>query len=159
MKGVDVEAESFHHAAICYKSFTEEPLEGQIFEDLGEKGFQLFDRKNKITKEHVILIMKALAKMHATFLCIKDQNPEMIEKYTKMEDLLIKIFKVKNSACFAWHRQECVRALDALEGCENQDLIDRVNKVLNEDVMQQFEEALSGKDAEPYSVLCHGDVS
>lgn len=159
MKKIDVESEGFHHVPNCYKTLTEQPLEGQLFEDLREKGFELYDRKNKISKEHVILIMKALAKMHATFLCIKDQKPEMAKKYTKMDDLLIKIFKVEKSACFTWHKQECQKALKVLKKCENKDLVQKVNNLLNKNVMQEFEEVLSGNNSEPYSVLCHGDVS
>lgn len=158
-KGINVETEGFHHIAVCFKSFTEEPFEGQVFEDLSENGFFLHDRKKSLSKDHVILVMKALAKMHATFLCIKDQNPELIEEYRQMEDLLIKIFKIEDSACLQWHRQEAENAMEVLKHCENKDLVDRVHKVLNGDaVLKQFEQSLSGFNAEPYSVLCHGDV-
>lgn len=58
-----------------------------------------------------------------------------------------------------WINQQKEEAMKALKNCTNQDLIDRVHKVLKVNIIQQFEETLSGSDAEPYSVLCHGDVT
>lgn len=158
-KGIDVESgEGFNHVATWYKSLDEEPFEGQFFDDLSKSGYVMHDRFKDLSKAHVILVMKALAKMHATFFCIKDQQPELIEEYTKMEDFLIKIFKVENSSNLVWLLEQKLQAMAALKNCTNQDLIDRVHKVMKADSIQQFEESLSGLDAEPFAVLCHGDV-
>lgn len=71
-KGINVEGgHGFNHVANWYKSLDDEPFEGQFFQDLSTSSFVLHDRHQDLSKDHVILVMKALAKMHATFLCIK----------------------------------------------------------------------------------------
>lgn len=150
--------EGFHHIPICYKSLYEEPNEGQFFEDLSLEGFSLHDRHKPLSNDHVLLVMKTLGKMHATFLAIKHQNPKLVEKFTKMEDLVIKIYKVENSSNYLWLNEEKVRAMKLLDQCENQDLIDKVHALLDNNILEKFEETLSGSNSEPYAVLCHGDV-
>ena len=64
----------------------------------------------------------------------------------------------ENSSNLVWLKEQNEQAMNALKNCTNQDLIDRVHKVLKADSIQQFEECLSGVKAEPFAVLCHGDV-
>lgn len=152
------EIEIENNFAKCFKALKEHPFEGIFFEDLSDKGFTLHDRHKDITKNHVMLVLKALANLHGTFLCLKNQKSDFAEKFKNTEDFLIKIFKKENSSNLAWINEQKKDALRGLKYCKNQDLINRVHNVLNVDIVQQFEEALSGSDAEPFSVLCHGDV-
>lgn len=58
-KGINVKMEGFHHTARCYKSLTEEPYEAQ---DLNDYGFEMYDILREVTREHVLLVMRTLAK-------------------------------------------------------------------------------------------------
>jgi Ecdysteroid kinase-like family len=158
-KGIDVEADGFRHVAKCYQAFGEEPFEGIIFEDLKFNGFEMFDRHKKLTREHVILTMKALAKMHAVGYAIKDQKPELIEKYKTMPDLLIKICADENSSIRIWIETQAKLAATVLDKCQNEEIKKRIKKILDTDFIAQFEEVIDGRLAEPYANICHGDVS
>lgn len=156
-KGIDVEKEGFHHTALSYGIINEEPFEGIFLEDLTAKSFEMFDRKKELTREHVLLTMKALAKMHAISFAINDQKPELIEKYKPMEDLLVKLCNDPDSSVRIFVETNNQKAIEVVKKSTNEDLKSRVLKVLNGDILQQFDDAINAKYAEPYAVLCHGD--
>jgi hypothetical protein len=62
--GVD----GFFEAPHVHSIHTEAPHDSIFFEDLKARNFEMFDRFKDLSKEHVMLVMKALAKMHAVFL-------------------------------------------------------------------------------------------
>ena len=50
----------------CFHSILEKGKEQNYFEDLREKGFQMFDRKRGMDVPHAMLILKELARLHAS---------------------------------------------------------------------------------------------
>lgn len=157
-KGVKIETEGFFEVPYCYKSMTVEPYEALFLEDLSEKGFGVANRKESFSKEQVILVIKTLAKMHALFYSIKDQQRENVEKYFALSDAFSKSFSGKNSISNAWLRTQINLALALVEKQEESDFKRRVLSVLNRDYFEQFNELVNGQSAEPFAVLCHGDV-
>lgn len=157
-KGVKIETEGFFEVPYCYKSMTDEPYEALFLEDLSEKGFGVANRKESFSKEQVILVIKTLAKMHALFYSIKDQQRENVEKYFALSDAFSKSFSGKNSISNAWLRTQINLALTLVEKQEESDFKRRVLSVLNRDYFEQFDELVNGQSAEPFAVLCHGDV-
>lgn len=91
--GINVEVERFHEVPMYFKFLVEAPFEGIFLEDLKEKRFEVFPRKKTFTREHVLLVVKALAEKHAISLCIKDQQPQLIEKFRKLSDLFVANYK------------------------------------------------------------------
>lgn len=157
-KGIKIESEGFFEFPHCYKSINVEPYEALFLEDLKAKNFELADRKKSFTKDHVLLVLNALAKMHALSFSLKDQKPELIEKYFTMEDIFSKSYSDKNSVTYSWIRTQIDMALEMIEKLEESDFKNRVLGVLKGDFFEQFDRSVDGRAAEPYGVLCHGDV-
>ncbi|CAG9802885.1 unnamed protein product [Chironomus riparius] len=156
-KGIDVEKEGFHEVPICYKTLTEEPYEGIFMEDLKASGFDMFDLRKDLTKDHVFLVMKALAKMHAIFYSIKDQNPEWTVKYKTQKDLFILMTEKGKSPMDPWFESMKKQALKVINESENTDMVEKINKLLNNKFNKLIENCFDLEKAEPYATLCHGD--
>ncbi|KAH8414017.1 hypothetical protein KR222_001937 [Zaprionus bogoriensis] len=54
-----------------------------IFEDLGVEKYVMADRVKRLDKEHVHLILRKLAKMHATSAVLNERNAGSLEKYDR----------------------------------------------------------------------------
>jgi hypothetical protein len=154
-KGILVNEDGFHEVAKCYKSMTEEPFEGLFFEDLNESGFEMFDRFKKATKEHVMLVMKSVAKFHAISFAVKDQDPEWMAPFKEMKDIFLERDGDENMKI--WYNALKKQASDVLQTCENQDMIERVDKAINGDLFELLGDCIFGTKAEPYAILSHGD--
>lgn len=155
-KGIDVDVDGYHHAPFCYKSMIEEPHEGLFFEDLKASNFEMFDRFKDLTVDHVFLAMKAIAKMHAIFFCLKDQKPELIAKYKEMEDIFM--MRKGDNHMMAWFESLKETARGSLKDCDSE-LLEKVNELFNKSFYELLSDCITGADAEPYTILCHGDVS
>lgn len=157
-KGIKIKTEGFYEVPHCYKSLTEEPFEALFFEDLKEQGFQLLNTKKCWTKDHVMLVLKALAKMHAIFYCIKNQTPEVVEKYRTLTDTFTMSFSDKNTISNSWICTQIELAIKLIERQEESEFKKKVLNFLKKDFFESFNELVDGKNAEPYAVLCYGDV-
>lgn len=156
-KGIDVEKEGFNGVAHCYKALHEEPSEGLIFDNLKVKGYEMFDRHVDLTKDYVILTMKALGKLHALFYSLKDQKPELVQKFQDIDDLLINFCNDGDSSIRIMMETQKEMAIKLIKKSNNQDMVKRVLNILNNDIRKQLREAVRGDKAEPYATLCHGD--
>lgn len=158
-KGIDIEKDGFHQAPYCFKTLTAEPFEALFFDDLKVKGFEMFDRFKEVTKEHVFLVMKSLAKMHALFYSIKDQNPKLIESYFELRDLFIMFCERKNSAMSTWYESMKKQAAVVINECKDVQMKNKVNAFLEKSIYDLMSNCCDRKKTEPYATLCHGDVS
>lgn len=155
---ITVEIDGFYEIPLCHKAITEEPFEGLYFEDLKMKNFEIFSRTEDLTRQHVILVMKVLAKMHATFYCIKEQNPSVIEPYITRNDYFIMRCERKGSLMNSWYENSKNQALEVIDKCGNEELVQKVHALLSQDITTLFKRCLNLKITEPYATLCHGDV-
>lgn len=158
-KGIDVEKDGFHHAPHCYKTLAEEPYEGLYFEDLKANGFEMFDRLKEVSKEHVLLVMQILAKMHAIFFSIKDQNPKEIEPYQTVSDHFVMQCEKENSPVRAWLESCKEQALEMINKKESNEVTEKIKSIYKDELYNLYKECINIDDSEPYAVLCHGDVS
>lgn len=156
-KGIDVEKEGFHHVPFCYKTLVDDPYEGLYFEDLKAKGFEMFDRHKNVTKEQVVLVMKSLAKFHAISYSIKDQTPELIQSYQELTDIFLQ--RKGDNNMNIWFETIKNQARDTISELTNPDLIDKLDNILKLNFFELLECCIESKAAEPYAVICHGDVS
>jgi len=157
-KGINIEKDGFHHIPFCYKTLTEEPFEGLYLEDLKASGFEMFDRLKEVTKEHVFLVMKNLAKMHAIFYSMKDQKPELIESCTEIKDILLILCDKENSSMTPWFESLKKQALEVVNKSNNKDMIKRIENLLEKNFSELLKNCFDLAKTEPYAVLCHGDV-
>lgn len=155
-KGIDIKTEGFHEIPYCYKSITEDPNEALYFEDLKVSGFEMFDRLKDLTKEHVFITMKAIAKMHAVFFAIKDQQPDLIAELRNMVDIFMQRRDDPNMAF--WFDNLTKQARSSIENCDDV-LIEKFDNLFKAPFFDLFSESISAEAAEPYAIVCHGDVS
>lgn len=158
-KGIDIENEGFHHVPLCYKTLTEEPYEGLIFDDLKARGFDMFDRLKEVTKDHVFLVMRTLGKLHAVFYAIKDQKPELFESYYTLKDSFTIMAETEQSTLPAYYNSLKKQTLEVVEKCDDLELKERIVNYLKNDYEELIEHCLSREKSEPYTAICHGDVS
>lgn len=158
-KGINVEAETFHEVPFCYKTLLKAPFEAIFLEDLKEKNFAVFPRKKTVTREHMNLVVKALAKKHAISFCLKDQKPEFIENYKNMNDLFLDNFSNKSEITYLWVSTQVELATKTFKKLDESDFKTKVLEILKNDFFDQLAKTVDGKAAEPYAVICHGDVS
>lgn len=69
LKGIQT-AEMFTEYPVCYKTITTEPIESLFFEDMNLTEFMVID-KDELTVEHVLIVMRTLAKFHAISFALK----------------------------------------------------------------------------------------
>lgn len=158
-KGIDIEKDGFNQVPHCFKTLVQEPYEGLFLEDLKVSGFEMFDRFKEVTKEHVELILKSLAKMHAIFYAIKDQNPKLIESYIDLVDILLLMADCKNSGMPAYYNNIKKQTLDVVNTSDNKIMVEKINNFLKNDITDLLKKCFSRENTEPYAILCHGDVS
>lgn len=158
-KGINVKMDGFHHIARCYKSLTEEPYEALFLQDLNDYGFEMYDRLRELTREHVLLVMKTLAKFHAIFMCMREENPKLIEPYIPNEDYFVTQFKRENSPFEKWFEALKLQAIDTISTFGSDKIVKRVQSILAENISELYASCVNRDATEPYAVLCHGDVS
>ncbi|KAG5670234.1 hypothetical protein PVAND_000511 [Polypedilum vanderplanki] len=134
------------------------PHEAIFFEDLKMRNFEMFDRFKDFTKEHIILVLKALAKMHAIFFCIKDQEPEVVKQFIGREDYVLFIIRSDKPMLNAWYECQKKLALTVLEKIKNDDIKEKIECFLNGDMKEILKSIIGINVAEPYSTICHGDI-
>ncbi len=155
-KGIDIQKEGFHHAPICFKSMTEEPYEALFFDDLKVRNFEMYDRFKELTPQHVMLMMKAIAKFHAISFALKDQKPEIIEKYKGMSEIFLDRRFDQNM--ILWFESIQQQARDSIQDCD-EDVKERLNNFFKKTFIEIMEDCVTGEYAEPHAIICHGDVS
>lgn len=155
-KGIDLEKDGFNQIPFCFKSMTEAPYEALFFEDLKSSGYEMYDRFENLTKEHVFLTMQALGKMHAVCYAIKDQQPELIAEFREIVDIFMQRRDDPNMSI--WFDSMKVQARSSIDNCDEA-VIERIENLFKDSFYDLLTSCISGEDAEPYSILCHGDVS
>lgn len=156
-KNIDVEINGFHHVPKCYKCINEEYTEGLFMEDLMLRGFQMYDRFKEMSIEHTLVAVKALAKFHAVSFAIKDQCIEREGYKACMELEDIWIARKNDKMMQEYQVGLSKRALSTLDPEEDKEIYGRVEKVLNQNYMENLKKVVLGKFAEPYAIVCHGD--
>lgn len=103
------------------------------------------------------LCLKALGKFHAISFAIKDQQP------AKFKELSNKICEQYWTIFTNEFRQRYVFMFDDFTSIlkdENRfDLYEKVKAVAGNDYIAKVFELISSESAEPYAVICHGDVT
>lgn len=156
-RGIDVEKEGFYQTPKCFKSLTDDNFEALFLEDLKVTGFEMFDRFQDTTAEHVNQVMEVLGKFHAISIAMKDQQPEALVPFQKFHD----IFLERDEKCLELIRQYfdslMKQAMNVLNACDNEDLVKKTKELLDADFFEESRKTVKGSLAEPYAVICHGD--
>lgn len=114
-------------------------------------------RNEPITFEHSRLFLSAIGKFHAISFAIKDQQPE---KFKQLTELAYEHFWVDFENGMGRHYDYiCSLLKDCFEEEKRYDLLEKYNKALGDNVGATVKKLVSGTSAEPYAVICHGDMT
>lgn len=157
-KGIDIENEGFNQVAECYASLTDEPFEGLFFQDLKAIDFDMYDRLKDPTIEHVNVLMKSIGKLHALAFAVKDQKPELMQKYAEMQDIFLMRDDPKNMAAMnMWFTSLKEQCLGTLKDITNEELKKKAEEFFQDDFFVMLAKGIDKESAEPYAILNHGD--
>lgn len=154
-KGINVTKDGFHQVPKFYTSVSDEFFEGLFMEDIKVSGFEMFSRFEKLTKNHVLIVLKALAKFHAIGFAMKDQKPKEFSPYTKMKDVFLSNKNDRPMADF--FNKAKVQTIEVLETCSDPIMINRFKEFLSLGLYEAVEDVLDIGQIEPYATVCHGD--
>ncbi|XP_077291125.1 uncharacterized protein LOC143914699 [Arctopsyche grandis] len=132
-----------------YDSITEKGKEAFIIADLAVDGYKMYNRQNPFDKQHLELVMKNLARFHATSFVLKQKNPKLFEQFSlnvarKLEfsENIVNLIDVGKK-----------KYVDIIESAEVRVKVEENIK----DFIGKFNGYLDYRHAEPYNVICHGD--
>lgn len=142
----------------CYANISEEFSESLFLEDLKTRDFDVINiREEALTFEHVSLVMKSLGKLHAITFALKDQEPDKLKTLTS---LVAERFWKTIELELPNHSVEMLDRFTASLKREHRfDLVDRFNKFIGSDYLATVRKVISDESAEPYAVICHGDLT
>jgi Ecdysteroid kinase-like family len=156
-RGITEEADGFFAVPKCYKviSDAENGNYAMIMEDLRDTGYQMFNKHKVIDLQHVTLLLKNLARMHALSFVMRDQQPEMFNEIRILKDIMSEQM-IENSESFPMMMNTMVdKAITALGPLE-EFKVEKMEKLKGE-AIKTFEFCASHANAEPFGVLMHGD--
>ncbi|GJQ82627.1 hypothetical protein Trydic_g19648 [Trypoxylus dichotomus] len=139
----------FKEAPKCYGTSTKHTI---VLENLRYKGFTLHDRKKVMDQKHIDLVLRALAKFHATSFAFKDQDREM---YQILVDKCAGDFysqQPKDSPSARLLFEIIQEGLDKLDPAKDKDILDRCDAQTLMDAIY----SLSANHDE-YSIISQGD--
>lgn len=122
-----------------------------IMEDLRELGFKMENKYEVIGLEEAKLIIRTIAKYHATSTAIKHKDPVLFEPMTKLDDVFKDLFP--DEVMVTMTKANVEKALRTLQK-EGDDVYKEKLNWFSENVI---EVAKSVWEAEPLAVPVHGD--
>lgn len=155
-RNIVVKRDGFYEHSVCFKSIDEEPFECLFLQDLVERNYKMID-KNELTVEHILLVMKALGKLHAISLAAKDQQPEQFaEILSKLHENHFKHGYGSNLE--ALYNNSAMSVINAITDDKDIHLLNAVLKLYEQNQFDMIIDCVDANKSEPYSVVMHGDV-
>lgn len=126
-----------------------------MLEDMKASNFLMLDRRNeKITDEHVRLVMQALGKYHAISYALKDQQPE---KFNSIVSNVDEIFVRRGDKLMGEYIEFMAKNVtDSVADGEYANERDKLAKLYVRSSTDISADCVDGNN-EPYAILCHGD--
>ncbi|XP_068230150.1 uncharacterized protein [Palaemon carinicauda] len=142
----------------CYYTSLELKEEVIILEDLRSRGFQMYDRRKEMDVAHITLVLKELARLHASSFLLRSndgyENLEEVYKFITVDWINLNDESIKFSReLFEGFIENAVAILNKVG--KYKQAIDWLNK-LKPNVHTKVEEQLMQKSPQ-FSVICHGD--
>lgn len=141
----------------CYGSISDKLSESLFFEDLKARNFDVINiREEAISFDHVSLVLTALGKFHAISFALRDQQPNKLKELTNLipERYWKMIEELKSHTA-----QMFDRFIGSLRRENRLDLLERFDKTFGLDYHAIVPKIISSEFAEPYAVVCHGDLT
>lgn len=157
-KGVIPSENGFNETPKCFHSIKDDSSESLFLEDLKLRNFEMLSlRDAPLTFDHMSLCLRALGKFHAISFAIKDQQPDKFKELTKE---IFELYWTNFEAEFRDHFTMMFDEFISILKSENRlDLHEKVKRAAGDDYIAKVFELVSSESAEPYAVLCHGDLT
>ncbi|XP_018058736.1 PREDICTED: uncharacterized protein LOC108694002 [Atta colombica] len=131
-----------------------------IMEDLAEKGYVTCERRNFLGLDHSVFVLKRLAKLHASGLSIKINNPRQFDKLNvHLEELIYK--DNSDTSVIRLCTEMCVRSivqyLDMIKP-RTQELQTVRDYFASLDKTYDMLRQLFMSPKQKYDTICHGDL-
>lgn len=110
--------------------------------------------KDDVTPEHILLVIKTVAKFHAVSFALKDQKPDKFAEFVSNLDEVM-FTRGKHSQFAGFVNQAENLAVDCITG---EDDIHLVKALLHLYETNQYDLIAELVEAEPHSVILHGDM-
>lgn len=111
-------------------------------------------RDEKVTVDHVKLVMQVMGKLHALSFALKDQQPEKFESIVSKLD---EVFFSPNNTGMAIYINSLPKTLfNAISDGKDAYLLKRVVQLYERNQFDMGAECVNSTLAEPYAVICHG---
>lgn len=126
-----------------------------VMEDIKATGYQLFDKLKPADFNHVKLFVESLGRFHAVSFALKDQRPEVFNKFKHLQDFFYRECQTKPTEMgqtFGFFFDKAMTAFKPEDEAE----IKALNK-LRETYMDELKRTTTGEANEQFSVVNHGD--
>ncbi|KAK8725671.1 hypothetical protein OTU49_010682, partial [Cherax quadricarinatus] len=136
----------------CFYGSLERGKEFIFLEDLRPRGFKMFDRRKGLDVAHTSLVVKELARFHASSVLLEATTPD--EDLVVQHDFLIRDWTDFDviSTMFDSYLKNAIDMLGKVGGYERSiSWVESLRLNIREIILEQLER--NGK----YSVVCHGD--
>lgn len=155
-RDIAVDEEGFFEYPKCYKSITIEP-ECLFLEDMEGEGFRMVQfAKDEVTFEHARLVMRALARFHATSFALKHSYRGRFEEIaSKLDDPFLRKSSISELRNF--YNFSAKNVIDAVAAGEDVQILKRLLTLYERDQYDIAVDCVDSAAAEPYSVIGHGD--
>jgi hypothetical protein len=149
-------AQGFFEFPKCYfAEYNEENDDAiLIMEDLKEKDFKMWNKFVPTDYEHTKLLVTTLGKFHAVSFAMKDQQPEMFEKFQKFDDFISQLLG-GDPSMVGMMTTNIEKAANLLDPADTNGR-NRVLK-LKENFSQLMKDLMDPTLCEPFAVIGHGD--
>lgn len=155
-KGIS-ETDGFFSFPKCYGTYADdEKFEFAIvLEDLRNRGFRMWNKYKSIDFKHVQLALIELGKLHALSFALRQHQSEIFAQFQQLKSAMYKsLYEYPGSTTF--FERNFDRAIQALHPNEDTEEIKKITFLRN-NFKDIFRLSVSGANAEPFTVFCHGD--
>lgn len=122
-----------------------------IMQNLRPLGYDMWDKMKPIRFENVQLLMEQLGRLHGLSFVLRDQRPDVLDGFRKMDSVLEKMLDAK---AFGTIMESCYdRAENLLDDEIDKEHIRKYRKIWNAVIKR----CAQSSNAEPFAVLAHGD--
>ncbi|EAT35122.1 AAEL012679-PA [Aedes aegypti] len=127
-----------------------------IMEDLVERDLELKDKYVLVDYDHVKVLMVALGKMNACSFALREQKPEVFERFKRLNDLLSIVMMTEQTKPLARRNCELAASIFIEEDADERRWRDRFLE-LKDCIWEKTETLMASQKAEPYGAFNHGD--
>lgn len=124
-----------------------------ILEDLKVQKYELLDKFKTIDLDHVVLVLKEMAKMHGISYALRDQRPDEFNQYANLSDLMVSTMSTEQMDMY--RKAICDKAINTLDKNHDAEIIDKMTSI-RDDYLKHLDDCSKSGLGE-FAIIGHGD--